>query len=324
MPAFEHLYQEYVRDYSSIKKRQSSQADQERLWRIHIEPEFGNIEIKRLRHSDIDTFISRKISEFIANGGSGGRANNILALMSSMMNFALKRRYIKSNPCFGVNKVKTDHSWPEMTDTQRANLRKAAYIESSMMGLIVDMGLITGARKQEILQARWEEFRGNIWTIPSERKKGKKEHVLTLPPKLHEALMQWRKRDGVTDDKGTLAPVVRNTGFVFPSNGVKYRGKYNKKLDKMERVTPELLRPAIEDIKGPWTRIRKASGLEHIRFHDLRHDFGTQSAKAGVDIYSLMNAMGHQRIETTMLYINRAGLNGQERVLAERERILMV
>ena len=104
-----------------------------------------------------------------------------------MMNFALKRRYIKSNPCFGVNKVKTDHSWPEMTDTQRANLRKAAYIESSMMGLIVDMGLITGARKQEILQARWEEFRGNIWTIPSERKKGKKEHVLTLPPKLHEA-----------------------------------------------------------------------------------------------------------------------------------------
>jgi len=216
-------------------------------------------------------------------------------------------------------KLKTDHSWPELSDSQRTALREVSYNESDMMGLIVDMALITGARKQEILQARWEEIIGNIWTLPKDRKKGKKEHVLILPPKLAESLNSWRKRIGVSDNKGTLVPLVRNTGFVFPSNGNKWRGKFNKKIQQQEGVIPELARPAISDIKGPWTRIRKAANLEHIRFHDLRHDFGTQSAKAGMDIYSLMNAMSHQRIETTMLYINKAGLSGQKEVLAERE-----
>ena len=181
---FHQLYKEYVRDYSSIKKRESSQQDQERLWRLHIKPEFAEFEIKKIKHRDIDAFISRKASKFQSDGGTGGRANNILALMSSMMNFARKRQYIKSNPCFGIDKIKSDHSWPEMTDTQRTALRSAAYNESLMLGLIIDMALITGARKQEILQARWEEFKGDVWTIPSARKKGKKEHILTLPPLL--------------------------------------------------------------------------------------------------------------------------------------------
>jgi len=38
-----------------------------------------------------------------------------------------------------------------------------------------------------------------------------------------------------------------------------------------------------------------------------------------MDVCSLMNAMGHQNIETTMLYINKAALSGQKEVLEERE-----
>jgi len=317
------LYAEYLRDHSSVKKRISSQREDESLWRLHIEPEFGGCEVKRITHSDVDVFISRKVGELRAKGGSGGRANNILALMSSMMNFGRKRRYIKSNPCFGITKLKTEHDWPELSDLQRKSLRASAYAESKMMGLIVDMALITGARKKEILNSRWEEFNGNIWTIPKDRKKGKKEHVLTLPDNLHNTLQEWRNRDGIIDSFGTSAPLVRNTGFVFPSNGMKHSGKFNRKLSRYEGVVPEVSRPALGDIKKPWTRIRKSLNLESFRFHDLRHDFGTQSAKAGVDVFALMNAMGHRRIETTMLYINRAGNNGQKEVLAKREQFLL-
>jgi len=42
------------------------------------------MKIKNIDHTEVDIFISRKVSEFKALGGTGGRANNILAMMSSI------------------------------------------------------------------------------------------------------------------------------------------------------------------------------------------------------------------------------------------------
>ena len=36
-----------------------------------------------------------------------------------------------------------------------------------------------------------------------------------------------------------------------------------------------------------------AAGIEHIRFHDLRHTFSTLSLQNGVDVKTLSNALGH-------------------------------
>ncbi len=315
---FEKLYQEYVQDHAKIRNCLSSQENNERLWRLHIKPEFENLVVKSIQHEDIDFFISKKFSELRSHGGSGGRANNILSLMSSIMNFALRRRYITSNPCFGIKKIKTKHEWPEITNEQRTLLRTTAAEESPMMGLIVDIALITGARKQEILKARWEELDGNLWTIPSRRKKGGKEHVLTLPPRLCAHINSWRQRPSIINDNGDTATMVRNAGYIFPSTASKYKGNRRKGI----KFTPENERPPLQDIKSPWTRIKKASNLEYLRFHDLRHDFGTQSARAGMSLFDLMDAMGHQNVSTTMLYINKAGLNGQQKVLAMREEML--
>ena len=40
-------------------------------------------------------------------------------------------------------------------------------------------------------------------------------------------------------------------------------------------------------------KILKAIGVEHIRFHDLRHTFATLSLKSGVDVKTLSGALGH-------------------------------
>jgi len=316
------LFDEYIKNHCDGRNRESTVKNNQSLWKLHISPEFSEVTVTDITYADIDAFINLKHSKLREQGGNGGRANNILALLSSMMNFALKRQYIKSNPCFGISKFKTEHSWPEMTDHQRNTLREIAKSHSQMMGLIIDFALITGARKQEILKMRWEEIKGDIWTIPKDRKKGKKEHVLRLPPKLSASLTEWRQREGIIDSRGRKAKLIRNTGFVFPSISKQYNGTKNKKSGSYENAVPETERPAMEDIKSAWTFIREKADMTNFRFHDLRHDFGTQSAKAKVDVYTLMYAMGHQRIETTMLYINKAGLDGHEAVLADREKNL--
>lgn len=44
------------------------------------------------------------------------------------------------------------------------------------------------------------------------------------------------------------------------------------------------------------------SEIEHIRWHDLRHTFGSRLSMAGVDLRTIAALMGHKTIQMTMRY----------------------
>jgi integrase len=60
-----------------------------------------------------------------------------------------------------------------------------------------------------------------------------------------------------------------------------------------------------------------ASGVRPIRFHDLRHTFGTQAAAAGVPLRTLQEWMGHRDYKTTLIYADYAP-RAHERAMMER------
>lgn len=51
-------------------------------------------------------------------------------------------------------------------------------------------------------------------------------------------------------------------------------------------------------------RAMTRAGLRPLRFHDLRHTFGSLLIAAGVDIVTVQAAMGHSRITTTQRYLH--------------------
>ena len=51
-------------------------------------------------------------------------------------------------------------------------------------------------------------------------------------------------------------------------------------------------------------RAREAVGLRPLRFHDLRHTYGSLLVAGGVDLASVKAAMGHSRITTTERYLH--------------------
>lgn len=62
-------------------------------------------------------------------------------------------------------------------------------------------------------------------------------------------------------------------------------------------------------------RTLKRAGVREVRFHDLRHTFGTRCAAAGVPLRTLQAWMGHADIKTTMVYTHYApGANEAELV----------
>ncbi len=50
----------------------------------------------------------------------------------------------------------------------------------------------------------------------------------------------------------------------------------------------------------------KRAGVREVRFHDLRHTFGTRMAAAGVPMRTLQEWMGHRDFKTTLIYADYA------------------
>lgn len=119
----------------------------------------------------------------------------------------------------------------------------------------------TGARKSEVLTARWEDFdlEGGLWRLPAT--KSGRPQIIPLTP-------------------GTVAylrTVERIGPWLIPG-----RDAANHR----------------EDLRNGWVDIRKAAGVEDVTIHDLRRTFGLHIArKAGLHIASKL--LRHSDIRVT-------------------------
>jgi integrase len=60
----------------------------------------------------------------------------------------------------------------------------------------------------------------------------------------------------------------------------------------------------------------KRAGLRPLRFHDLRHTFGTRAARRA-EVPAVQAWMGYADIHTTMRYVHHRDRGGEAKVLAE-------
>ncbi len=102
------------------------------------------------------------------------------------------------------------------------------------------------------------------------------------PPKFH-------------DDPDILDALSRREQFTAPADLV-FPNRYGEHLD------PTSLRRRYTAARD---RAAKQDGaLPVLRFHDLRHTFGSLAASAGVDIVLLRSWLGHADVQTTMRYLH--------------------
>ena len=57
-------------------------------------------------------------------------------------------------------------------------------------------------------------------------------------------------------------------------------------------------------LRRRFNRARDSVGLRPLRFHDLRHTYGSLLAAAGIDLVSIQAVMGHSALSTTSRYLH--------------------
>ena len=126
--------------------------------------------------------------------------------------------------------------------------------------------LLTGARRMEILGARWEWVDHQKATLLVPRSKnGKPRHIV-----LNDRAIQLIGALPRQDNNPYLFPHPR-TGLPYP-------------------------------IEKSWNRIRKAAQLPDLRIHDLRHSFASFLVNQNVSLYVVKDLLGHASISTTQRY----------------------
>jgi integrase len=116
-----------------------------------------------------------------------------------------------------------------------------------------------------------------------------------------------RALSGETEVKSTKSRRVREVPLPDQAatalDRLSHRGEFTGPDDYVfcnrlgRRLDPSALRRRFE-------RARDAAGLEPLRFHDLRHTYGSLLVAGGIDLASVKAAMGHSRITTTERYLH--------------------
>jgi integrase len=147
--------------------------------------------------------------------------------------------------------------------------------------------IYTGARKREVLDARWRDidWAQRSWRIPK-TKSGKVRHVplSTGAIKVLEHL-KLNIRNGYLDEQAI---------FANPKTGVPFVSFFYS-----------------------WNNARIRAGLPEFRIHDLRHSFASYLVNAGRSLYEVQELLGHADIKTTSRYAHLS----RERLVAAVETV---
>jgi len=150
--------------------------------------------------------------------------------------------------------------------TELPDVRAVEYAD--YMKPLVIVALATGLRRNELFSLRWSDvdFQAEIVTVRREVSKSKRERYVEMLGDSCEVLKAWRRQT-----PGDL---------VFPGDDGK----------------------PLTTVKKAWKTVMKKAKIDNFRFHDCRHDFASQLAMAGVDLYEISKLMGHSSVTVTEKY----------------------
>ncbi len=167
------------------KKRPSTRADYKRAIDLYILPELKHRKVADLDYSDVEK-LPRK-------GKDGGpyRANRIAAIVSKMLNLAIKWKWCEANPVKGIERNPEAKRKRYLDGDEMASLTKALNEHKDKQAAnIIRMLLLTGARRSEVLGARWGHINleTGVWTKPGSETKQKTEHQVPLSAPVRQLL----------------------------------------------------------------------------------------------------------------------------------------
>jgi integrase len=195
----------------------------------------------------------------LATAGRAAMAGRTMAYGRACYGWAVKRRRLADNPFAGLPAIQGANPTRDrvLSDWEVGAVWRAADMLGEPFGPLVKLLLLTAQRREEVAAMRWSELSADLstWTLPGERAKNGKPHVVHLSKPARAILQAVKRLEGVD-------LVFTTTGETAPSGFSKAKAALDKTMAKDAA----------------------AMGLPHAadwRFHDFRRTAVTWMAGAG-------------------------------------------
>lgn len=232
-----------------IRQAKTSWYVDERIASQHILPNLGKFKLLDISAERIKFWYL----SLLTKGLAVTTCNRILYVLKNIFNFAAARGLFgkNANPMAQVRWIKTERKsvkaiLPRDVDAIFSTLKKEnGRVEAKIILLLI----YTGAGKNEILRAKWENYFPEKNLLLGERMGGKRLREIWLPVEAANILSEQKR--------------VAGSPWIFPGR------------DKM--------RP-LSDIFLYWNEVRNSIGLKYLKINEFRENWLKNQLIEGIDV----------------------------------------
>jgi integrase len=279
---FDDAATEYLRYVEDVRRVDAvTVGDYRGVVEGYLRAEFGEVPLEQITPDAIDTYKERLIAE-------GRLSNRTIVRHLTVLHGIFKRAKrvwgLKDNPASAdlVERPKVTYTGEFDTFDRGEIERLAVAAADEQDAALYQTAAYSGLRQGELLALRWRNVdfvagllhvRGNYSGGQEKAPKGKRVRSVPMMRELVDVLAQLKEREHFTGEDD----------LVFPS-------KVGEHLDHYS-------------LRRRYYAALEGAARRRIRFHDLRHAFGTAAIQK-LDAYSVQSYMGHQHYSTTQRYLH--------------------
>ena len=279
----------WLRDYIGNVKPATVKSYTDHV-NLNIIPYIGKTQLAKLSPAMIQSMYNTLQRE---KGLSAKTIKNVHGVLHRALTQAQKMGYIRTNPLDAVTLPRIEK--PQIKPMEEDDLtRFLKAIKGNPYELVFFVTVFTGLRQGEILGLTWDcvNFEQNTLFINKQHSKvkGGKEYVFS-------SLKNDKPRMIVAAD-GVMDALQKQQAL--QKRWAEKVGDGWNNIDNLV-FTTELGRYLCnQTVYLAFKKVVKALGLENVRFHDLRHTFAVNSLKAGDDIKTVQENLGHHTASFTL------------------------
>jgi len=182
---FSKIVDRWERRQTRLGRR--SVAETRRILDLHVVPTLGDRHVEKIRRRDVIEVLEHLRDE----KGFGAQVNRVQRAISGVLAYAVDADLIEVNPLAGLKPQVIEGARGRVLDLEElATVWRAADALTATGRALVRLLILTGQRREEVSGMTWPELdydhdaktwrAGGLWTIPADRMKSKRQHVVPL------------------------------------------------------------------------------------------------------------------------------------------------
>ena len=261
----------------------------------HIMPYFekNGAMLSDVSRRQIQAFLDEKATNGRLDGKGGLSSKSVRELKNLLhqaFDQAIRDELIEVNPCSLLILPPKETPTAKFYSPKQLNELLSAIHDEPLYPMI-RTAIVYGLRRSELLGLKWDsiDFEGDTLTI---------SHTVVKVTTLVE---KDKTKSKSSHRSFPLLPEMREMFLAIRNEQEKYRKEFGRAYTKTDYVFcwPDGHPFSPDYVSRKFSRLLKAHGFEHIRFHELRHSCASLLINQGYSLKDVQEWMGHADISVT-------------------------